>query len=145
MYKLANSTSIIRLSDNAFIPADPANTDYTAYQQWLAAGNTPLPADPPSVDEQRAEIERLRDAQLAAGFTYAGHAYHCDETFQSQVQGYLAAWREGILPEGVSVPMRRRDNTTAQMTRAEVAALAGALLSHVQGIWAASWAAKDAL
>jgi hypothetical protein len=31
------------------------------------------------------------------------------------------------------------------MTRAEVTALAGALLVHVQGIWAASWAAKDAL
>lgn len=104
-----------------------------------------LAAQPVSIEEQRAEIERQRDAQLAAGFAHAGHAYHCDETFQAQVQGYLAAWREGILPEGVSVPIRRRDNTTAQMTRAEVVALAGALLSHVQGIWAASWAAKDAL
>ena len=38
-------TSIRRLSDNAFIPFDPANTDYIAYLAWLEEGNTPLPAE----------------------------------------------------------------------------------------------------
>ena len=39
------SQCIKRLSDNAFIPFDPANTDYVAYLAWLAEGNTPLPPD----------------------------------------------------------------------------------------------------
>jgi hypothetical protein len=47
MYKLTTSTSITRLSDNASIPADEANTDYAAYLQWLSEGNVPEPADTP--------------------------------------------------------------------------------------------------
>ena len=51
MYKLVKSpfsesvNSVERLIDNAFIPFDPANTDYQAYLKWLSEGNTPLPPD----------------------------------------------------------------------------------------------------
>lgn len=44
MYKI-HPTGFIRLADDAFIPADPENTDYRAVQTWVAAGNTPAPQD----------------------------------------------------------------------------------------------------
>jgi hypothetical protein len=36
---------IHRLSDNAFIPFDPANSDYQEFLRWCEAGNEPLPPD----------------------------------------------------------------------------------------------------
>jgi len=57
MYKLLSdtifgpATSVLRVSDNACIPFDPANTDYQAYLKWLAEGNTPTPPDE-NVDEK---------------------------------------------------------------------------------------------
>jgi len=41
MYILNTEHKVIkRISDNAFIPMDEANTDYKEYLQWVAEGNT---------------------------------------------------------------------------------------------------------
>ena len=63
MYKLTNSTSILR-ADGACIPADPANTDYADYLQWLSEGNTPEPADVPP-PPTKAERIRALEAQAS--------------------------------------------------------------------------------
>ena len=46
-YQLTSGDAILRLSDNAFIPTAPGNRDYREYLEWLAEGNTPIPAPEP--------------------------------------------------------------------------------------------------
>ncbi len=65
-YTLTHENGVLRDTDGAFIPADPANADWRSYQAWLAAGNTPNPAPaviPPPV--------RLTFLQFLALFTQA--------------------------------------------------------------------------
>jgi hypothetical protein len=52
MYQIVNdpitgqpAQCVIRLSDGAFIPFDPANTDYQAYLKFLEEGGVPEPAE----------------------------------------------------------------------------------------------------
>ena len=69
MYQLTTGDTILRLSDNAFIPQDPANTDYAAYLAWVEEGNTPDPAPEPEpvpelTTEQKLEAAGLTVAEL---------------------------------------------------------------------------------
>lgn len=64
MYQLTTRDTILRLADNAFIPPDPANTDYQAYLAWLEAGNTPEPAPVPVPAAPPTPAEKLAAAGL---------------------------------------------------------------------------------
>lgn len=63
-YQLTASDCILRLSDNAFIPPDPANTDYAAYLTWLESGNTPEPAPEPPAPVELTPAEKLAASGL---------------------------------------------------------------------------------
>lgn len=70
MYKLLEF-GVRRLSDGACIPPKEANADWLAYQEWLAAGNTPLPADPEPAPIDLSDIDKLEKALKALALCVA--------------------------------------------------------------------------
>jgi hypothetical protein len=66
-YQLTTGDTILRTTDGAFIPPDPANTDYAAYLEWVEAGNTPEPAPEPVAPVELTTEQKLE----AAGLTVA--------------------------------------------------------------------------
>ena len=73
MYKLTDNTTIIRISDGAFIPNDPTNIDYAEYLEWVDEGNTPEAADvspEPTYKELRATEYNLKSTGEQLGMQY---------------------------------------------------------------------------
>ena len=63
-YQITEYGYIKRISDNAFIPLDPANIDYQQYLAWLEEGNEPLPPDPEPTPEPLTAQQKLEAAGL---------------------------------------------------------------------------------
>lgn len=55
-----NEGCVVR-SDGAVIPFDPANSDYAAYLEWIAAGGVPdLPPPPTHASLLKQAVEQIR-------------------------------------------------------------------------------------
>jgi hypothetical protein len=66
-YQLTETSSIFRLADSAIIPSDERNSDYAAYLQWVADGNTPEPAATPEPPAPPPNYQLLYDSLLTSG------------------------------------------------------------------------------
>ena len=131
MYKILDSNNIKRLSDNASIPKDERNTDYTNYLTWVAEGNTPEPADvyTPTLADL-AEAVRLAlqsaidDKAKSFGFISGGNALMLYAGFINPFQPLaqtFATWEASVWYE-------------AEQYKAEVIAGPKPMLSPIEAV-----------
>lgn len=121
MYKLTNSTYIVRVADGASIPQDPANSDYAIYLQWVADGNTPEPyVEPPLTPEQQREQAKAARQQAVERIkvtTAAGNTFDGDEVSQTRMDRAITVLSTGY---AATVPWVLADNTVIQADIAEL-------------------------
>lgn len=87
IYKLRIDTDwVIRLSDNAQV--HPLNSDYL---EWLADGNTPIPADIPTLAQVKAEQIHLINQSADAAFAVITSPYPKQEP-DGWPNQYAEAW-----------------------------------------------------
>jgi hypothetical protein len=88
-------------------------------------------------------INTSRDADLVAGVMVDGKRYHTDDRFLTELLGMLLGYQAGVYSGLQSI--RTMDNQIEQLDQAQITALAAAVGAHRKAVYAASWAAKDAL
>ena len=94
-YQLTPTTAIVRKSDGAAIPADPANRDYADFLAWQTNGGVADPYVPPP-----APPEQVLSQELMAQFTTD------DATkIQAAVSGNISFWLLWSAMQAQSEPM----------------------------------------
>lgn len=82
----------------ALIPADPGNADHAA---TLSMGIEIEPYEAPAATT--AEVDRLRDAKIAGGFTFAGTHFQTDAQSVKRIAGAASAAHVAITQDSAQV------------------------------------------
>ena len=139
MYQLTTSTSIIRLSDNAFIPAAPGNRDYADFLAWKAEGNTPLPAPAPAPPgpDYIAFWDALMVSTVYASIREQSFVSLPMNTLATELIALLGDAKAGRANEAAIQQSMGAILTTGTFTEAQIAELQAALVAgHLDDTYA---------
>jgi hypothetical protein len=130
-YTFNQSGGIVRDADGAFIPEDPANTDYAAYLDWCAAGNTATPYQSgETLDALKSRLAGAIDANVAG--IYSNWMRFAQEYLEREAAaqafkdaGY--AGDPGPWVTGFAVPAGKTNQEAADLILSQSVMLNGAL------------------
>jgi len=138
-YQLTNYDSILRLSDNAFIPQDPGNRDYREYLDWLEAGNTPEPAPAPPAPgpDYIAFWDALTTSTIYASLREQSFTSLPLNTLATELIALLGDAKAGRPNEAAIQQSMGAILTTGTFTEAQLAELQASLVAgHLDSVYA---------
>jgi hypothetical protein len=138
-YTLAKNGGVVTDS-GSYVPPDPRNADWQAYQAWLGAGNTPQPVPAPSAAET---AQATYAAALAVGLvttwstsTGLNGIYALDQTTQFNMTAEtVSILTNGSFTNGATT--RNWPNAAGafqSFTLAQFKALASAIALYLDGL-----------
>ena len=141
MYQLTTSDTILRLADNAFIPAAPGNRDYREYLEWIDAGNTPEPAPAPPAPgpDYIAFWDALTTSTIYASLREQSFTSLPLNTLATEFIALIGDAKAGRANETAIQASMAAILTTGTFTAAQLAELQTALVAgHLESIYALS-------
>ena len=139
MYQLTSGDTIIRISDNAFIPNDPGNRDYADFLAWEAEGNTPLPAPAPAPPgpDYIAFWDALTTSTIYTAIREQSFTSLPMNTLATELIALLGDAKAGRANEVAIQASMAAILTTGTFTEAQLAELQAALVvGHLDGTYA---------
>jgi hypothetical protein len=114
----ALGATILRSLDGAYIPADPGNSDYVAYEAWVAAGNMPDPAPTPPRPKQinpgdfllrftPAEQSAIQQLAITNGQIALGLTMGLARGYIDLAGPLLGPWMDALTAAGAIAPGRK--------------------------------------
>ena len=138
MYQLTSGDTILRLSDNAFIPQAPGNRDFRLYLDWLEAGNTPepVPAPPAPGPDYLAFWDALTISTIYASLREQSFTSLPLNTLATELIALLGDAKAGRANEVAIQASMAAILTTGAFTAAQLTELQTALVTgHLEGIY----------
>ena len=138
MYQLTSGDSILRLSDNAYIPQAAGNRDYRDYLAWLEEGNTPLPAPepPPPGPDYLAFWDALMASTVYASIREQSFVSLPMNTLATEFIALLGDAKAGRPNEAAIQQSMNAILATGTFTEEQLVELQGALVAgHLDGVY----------
>lgn len=143
LYIIHGNSETIKLntSDDRIAVDDPPNSNMFYQDGWVELPTQPSPhfifdyeikqwVDPRSLDEIKtqkwAEIKLHRDQIEFGGFNFDGNIYDSDQVSQGRIMGVVAA--------GIDQTWTLADNTTVELSAAQLHQLYAALQAHIASV-----------
>jgi hypothetical protein len=125
---------ILRVADNAYIPVDEQNRDYSEYLKWIEAGNTPDDAESAPIGSRRdkalADLLAKRDEEVYKNVSLGGKLYYADGPSQNLINQALSSQERGIT--GIfPADWLLADGTKQSVTYDELKAVNGVIATRI--------------